>query len=91
MTRKDALAKMAERKAEAYATGNHSSSFADTYDKRAFEAGFTAAVELLFPVVEVAEKIKGYSSNGKYRDPQGYTQRALADLDAKLTDVRGAE
>lgn len=83
MTRKDALAKMAETKAKQFGI--------TVWDRFYYKSGFTAAVELLFPVVEVAEKIKGYSSNGKYRDPQGYTQRALADLDAKLTDVRGAE
>lgn len=83
MTRKDELVKMAERLA--FEAG-HFPRLGQNESPQAlvFQAGFTAAVELLLPVVEAIDGIELGDILDEVFD-------ALNALDAKLADVRGAE
>lgn len=87
VTRKDALALMAEKLAAKDCKDTDPEHFFD-YTMQ-FKTGFTAAVELLLPVVEAQDDFNKYFSPGDNWYPP--FAKVIADLDAKLADVRGAE
>lgn len=57
------LTKARDELAEAYATGNHRASFADTSDEKAFKAGFDARGELAKAEIEQLNKDCGIMAN----------------------------